>query len=76
MVNIIKTYPKKGPLSLYRLEKIIAYKCIRCKNEKKTKLVATFNKQWDIKICNGCYGELLSIHKDYQTIIIEEIKNK
>lgn len=71
-VNIIKTYPEKGPLSLYRFEKIITYNCTRCKNEKKTKLVSTFNKKWDIKICNGCYGELLSIYQDYQSIILEE----
>ena len=72
--NIIKIYPKKGPLSLFRFEKIILFKCIRCKDDKKAKLISIFNNDWEIKICNGCYGRLLSLYDNYEDIILDEEK--
>lgn len=36
------------------------FKCVRCNEEKKAKLVAVSNGDWSKLHCNGCYGYLLS----------------
>ena len=72
--KIIKTYPQKGPLSQYRFEKSVPFNCFRCKTLKTSKLIAIFSDDWEIKLCNGCYGLLLSLYENYQDIILEEDK--
>lgn len=61
--NIIKTYPKRGPLSQFRFEKIVSYICFRCRSAKTSKLISIYREDWDLKLCNGCYGRLISLYE-------------
>jgi len=58
--EVVKVYPSRGPLTQYRLASATNFKCNRCQQQKKAKLVATRDSQWDALLCNGCYGFLLS----------------
>jgi len=58
--EVVRVYPSRGPLTQYRLASATSFKCSRCKKEKKAKLVATRDSQWDAILCNGCYGFILS----------------
>jgi hypothetical protein len=60
--KITKEYPKRGPLSQYRFEKSVSFKCFRCGEAKTSKLITTYGNDWDKRLCNGCYGLLLSIY--------------
>ena len=60
---IVKTYPPRGPLSQFRLERATPFACFRCGQEKKAKLVTVYADDWSRVLCNGCYGCLLSIHE-------------
>lgn len=59
---ITKEYSKRGPLSQFRFEKSISFNCFRCGQIKTSKLITTYNNEWDKRLCNGCYGHLLSIY--------------
>ena len=61
--EIIKEYPSRGPIKQFRFEKIVAFACFRCGKEKKAKLVTIYNENWNKRLCNGCYGHLLSIYE-------------
>ncbi len=61
--NIVKVYPKRGPIAQYRFDKSIAFSCFRCNQEKKAKLITIYNDNWNKRLCNGCYGRLLSIYE-------------
>lgn len=61
--HIIKEYPQRGVMKQYRFEKAIAFSCFRCNSEKKAKLITIYNSNWNKKLCNGCYGRLLSIYE-------------
>ena len=61
--NITKEYPERGPIKQYRFDKAIAFSCFRCGNEKKSKLIAIYRSNWNKRLCNGCYGKLLSIYE-------------
>lgn len=61
--EIIKTYPPRGPLQQVRLASVEPLPCFRCRVEKKSKLHAVYDGDWDRRLCNGCYGELLSIYE-------------
>ncbi|MBN1700158.1 MAG: hypothetical protein JW881_21785 [Spirochaetales bacterium] len=61
--NIIKEYPEKGPMKQYRFDKAVAFACFRCGNEKKSKLITIYQSNWNKRLCNGCYGRLLSIYE-------------
>src|SRR5690606_11144024 len=37
--------------------------CFRCGLLKKSKLHAVYEGDWDRRLCNGCYGRLLSIYE-------------
>ena len=60
--NITKEYPKRGPLSQFRFDKSISFSCFRCGQAKTSKLITTYNNDWNKRLCNGCYGRLLSIY--------------
>src|SRR3712207_2799201 len=60
---IVKTYPRRGPLSQVRLERAMPFACFRCGREKKAKLQTLYDDDWSRLLCNGCYGRLLSIHE-------------
>lgn len=76
--KIIKSYPKRGPLSQFRFEKIVSYVCFRCNRTKTSKLISICNDNWELKLCNGCYGRLISLYeihtgKDNEEEKIEKI---
>jgi hypothetical protein len=59
--TIVKTYPRRGPLQQFRFIENTAFTCFRCANTKKSKLIITYYGDWSKKLCNGCYGRLLSL---------------
>jgi hypothetical protein len=59
----IKTYPRRGPLQQFRLAEAVSFRCFRCGGDKKTKLHAVYEDDWSRRLCNGCYGLLLSIYE-------------
>ena len=60
---VIKTYPKRGSLQQFRLDTAAAFRCFRCGATKKSKLVTVYADDWSKRLCNGCYGRLLSIYE-------------
>lgn len=74
--KIVKEYPKRGPLSQFRFDKSISFSCFRCGQTKTSKLITTYNNDWDKRLCNSCYGRLLSIYdiKAGQTAIDEKVE--
>ena len=60
--QIIKEYPSRGPLKQYRFDKSISFACFRCGQTKTSKLITIYNEDWSQRLCNGCYGRLLSIY--------------
>ncbi len=58
-----KTYPQKGPLQQFRFADATAFRCFRCGASKKAKLITVYGGDWSRRLCNGCYGFLLSIYK-------------
>lgn len=61
--EITKTYPRRGPLQQYRFAAATAFRCFRCGQSKKSKLITTYGNDWARRLCNGCYGFLLSVYK-------------
>lgn len=61
--EVTKTYPKKGPLSQYRFESASAFNCFRCGETKTSKLISIYRDDWSLKLCNGCYGRLISLYE-------------
>jgi hypothetical protein len=61
--DITKTYASRGPLQQYRLAESIAFTCFRCGQNKKSKLVTVYGADWSRELCNGCYGQLLSLYE-------------
>jgi hypothetical protein len=60
--EVIKAYPPRGPLQQFRLASAQPLTCFRCGKGKKSKLHTVYAGDWDRRLCNGCYGELLSIY--------------
>jgi hypothetical protein len=58
--EVVKTYDPRGGWTLHRLASATRFLCIRCNEQKKAKLVATQNSEWDSLYCNGCYGQHIS----------------
>ena len=61
--TITKSYPPRGPLQQFRFAKATAFRCFRCGQSKKSKLNSIYRGDWSKKLCNGCYGYLLSIYR-------------
>lgn len=61
-VGIVKTYPPQGSLQLYRLAQTISFRCSRCGAVKTSKLIATYGNGSAARLCNGCYGWLISVY--------------
>lgn len=61
--TIAKTYPARGPLQQHRFTEATAFRCFRCGNTKKSKLITIYSGDWSRKLCNGCYGRLLSLYE-------------
>jgi len=41
----------------------IAFRCFRCGEAKKSKLITVYAGDWSRRLCNGCYGRLLSLYE-------------
>ena len=61
--TIIKTYPQRGPLQQFRFLDSLAFRCFRCTATKKSKLITIYGGDRSKRLCNGCYGYLLSLYK-------------
>ena len=61
--NVTKIYPPRGPLSQFRFADSTAFWCFRCGATKKSKLITIYNGDWSKRLCNGCYGRLLSLYE-------------
>lgn len=61
--EIEKAYPPRGPMQQFRLTQSAAFACFRCGQSKKSKLITVYGDDWSRRLCNGCYGFLLSIYE-------------
>jgi hypothetical protein len=61
--TVTKAYPQRGPLQQFRFVDSTAFICFRCGESKKSKLITVYNRDWSKKLCNGCYGRLLSLYE-------------
>jgi hypothetical protein len=60
--KLAKTYPPRGPLQQFRFEDSTVFACCRCGQTKKSKLITVYAADWSKRLCNGCYGRLLSLY--------------
>lgn len=60
--TITKTYPPRGPLQQFRCIEPTSFRCFRCTQTKKSKLITLHTGDWNRKLCNACYGFLLSLY--------------
>lgn len=58
-----KNYPRRGPLQQFRFAEATAFRCFRCGSAKKSKLISVYQADWSRRLCNGCYGRLLSLYE-------------
>ncbi|KAI2608731.1 uncharacterized protein GGS25DRAFT_491417 [Hypoxylon fragiforme] len=58
--TIAKTFPPRGGMQQYRLDKSHKFTCGRCQKDKTAKLVVVREGWWEQLWCNGCYGEVLA----------------
>ena len=58
--TVTKQYKPHGEWTLHRREAATEFFCGKCRKQKKAKLMATRNGNWDDLCCNGCYGEILA----------------
>ena len=61
--KVTKTYPQRGPLQQFRFSESTAFRCFRCGATKKSKLITIYQGSWSRRLCNGCYGRLLSVYQ-------------
>jgi hypothetical protein len=61
--TVTKKYPQRGPLQQVRFAESTAFNCFRCGDSKKSKLIAVYDGDWSKRLCNGCYGRLLSLYE-------------
>jgi len=61
--TVRKTYPQRGPLQQFRFAESTAFRCCRCGAAKKSKLITIYGGDWSRRLCNGCYGRLLSLYE-------------
>jgi hypothetical protein len=50
-------------LQQYRFADSTAFDCFRCGEAKKSKLITVYGGNWSKRLCNGCYGRLLSLYE-------------
>jgi hypothetical protein len=60
--DIVKAYPARGPLQQFRLSEGTAFECFRCGSSNKSKLITVYGGDGARRLCNGCYGRLLSLY--------------
>lgn len=59
--SVTKRYPTRGPLQQWRFAEATAFACFRCGRTKRSKLISVYMDDWSRRLCNGCYGRLLSL---------------
>jgi hypothetical protein len=59
---IEKVFSARGPMQQFRLKELNSFHCFRCGRSKTSKLVSIYKENWSMRLCNGCYGFLLSIY--------------
>ncbi len=59
--EVEKVFPPRRSLCMNRLATRAIFICSRCSLKKTSKLVAYAKDKWDEPLCNGCYGNILSI---------------
>jgi hypothetical protein len=47
----------------FRFAEGSAFTCFRCGDAKKSKLITVYGGDWSRRLCNGCYGRLLSLYE-------------
>ena len=60
--TVTKTYLPRGPLQQFRFTERTAFTCFRCGDSKKSKLITVYGNDWSRRLCNGCYGRLVSLY--------------
>ena len=60
--TITKAYARRGPLQQFRFAESTSFLCFRCGQAKTSKLLTVYLGDWSRKLCNGCYGRLLSLY--------------
>jgi hypothetical protein len=61
--TVTKTYSQRGPLQQFRFADSTAFRCFRCGDMKRSKLITVYAGIWSKRLCNGCYGRLLSLYE-------------
>jgi hypothetical protein len=57
----VRTYDPRGPLQQHRLPTSHTFTCWRCGSTKTSKLITVVDTDPQRLLCNGCYGQLLSL---------------
>jgi len=57
---IKKTFEPEGRLQLFAFEELQSGTCAHCDKKKKSKKWAVLDDDWELRLCNGCYGQVLS----------------
>jgi len=58
--SVTKKYPARRALPQFRFAEGTAFRCFRCGETKKSKLITIYGGDWSRRLGNGCYGWLLS----------------
>ena len=61
--DVTKRYPQRGPLQQFRFAESTSFRCYRCGTAKKSRLITVYMRDWSRRLCNGCYGNLLSLYE-------------
>lgn len=60
-VDVDRIYPRRGELQQVRLSRSVTFECLRCARAKTSRLVAKYRNDGGQRLCNACYGQLLSV---------------
>jgi len=60
--KIRKGFDKVGRLQLFALVALDSRVCAECGKEKTSKKWAILDGNWEHRMCNGCYGQILFVH--------------
>ena len=61
--TLTKTYFPQGPLQQFRFVDSTSFRCFRCGETKKSRSTNVYSGDWSKRLCNGCYGRLLSLYE-------------
>src|SRR5262245_2373901 len=61
--TLTKTYFPRGPLQQFCFVDSTSFRCFRCSETKKSKLINVYSGDWSKRLCNGCHERLLSLYE-------------